>query len=166
MCSRKKRFVSWFTNSSCRCLYLFSGMRLVPQRMPAIVKVAETIVFKHLPLKELGLGEPNSVMLNEYPTGEAHVRHHADDEPLFHTRNATRYTLIVSLSLGARRMMEVKCGGSTHRFPLYNGRVVTMEGLSQQKATHAILPDPSCSRKRYNLTWRWIVSHTNSCHKI
>ena len=105
----------------------------------------------------------NSMLVNRYLNGNAHIPFHKDDHRLF------RKSTICSLSLGATRDFIVKIVQFTeehrrnieipdrpeYRFELESGDILLMGGVSAQKETvHSVPPAPECENIRYNLTLR------------
>jgi len=89
---------------------------------------------------------------------------HADDEDLFQA--TTDDALIISLSLGAPRIFEVRPKDDPRRvtrMELRDGDICTMEGLMQKNYEHRIPPQRNVNQGRINLTWRWIRSHQRGC---
>lgn len=106
---------------------------------------------------------PNSCNLYLYQDGGAGVALHADDEGLF--QGKARHICIVSLSLGAARLFEVRGqwpGAPIHRVMLENRDLLTMEGAAQQRYEHRV-PRSAATEPRINLTWRWLIRHHDRC---
>ena len=107
---------------------------------------------------------PNSCNLNLYEGGQDVVGWHADNEALF--GGAEEPILIISLSLGAERVFELKDKHSSQglfkRVRFGAGDLVLMDGRVQQHFLHRV-PRASAGGDRINLTWRWITHHSSSC---
>ncbi|CAJ1346785.1 unnamed protein product [Effrenium voratum] len=152
------RKTSWMTTAPCCCRYGYGGLRMEPEPMPPWVLEAMELC---MPLCGLSKEEwPNSCNLNLYEDGEHSVGWHSDDEALF--QGKFQDCRIISLSLGAPRIFELKTRGETHRLQLRSGDLCTMEGMLQKHYQHRVPKDRSTA-PRVNLTWRWIVWHERRC---
>jgi alkylated DNA repair dioxygenase AlkB len=132
-------------------VYKYSGQVWTPRPLPAA-------------LRELGgrLGkvageEFNCALATSYPTGEATVGYHADNEPVFGTN-----PVVASVSLGATRVF-----GVVHRsrakgenpapdltLELDDGALVIMRGTFQHEYLHALRPASARVGSRVNLSYR------------
>jgi hypothetical protein len=86
-----------------------------------------------------------------YQSGEDQMRFHCD-LPAYGCIEH-----IASLSLGAVRgcvLCRTEAAGDSHSIHLQPGRLIYMGPAAQQRYEHGLLPDPSCSEPRLNLTFR------------
>ena len=89
---------------------------------------------------------------------------HSDSEVLFQgTHHAIR---IVSLSLGDSRTFQVRGnrkGGPHVSQLLMDGDLCLMDGWFQKYFQHSVPKDFGAKEERFNLTWRWMRQHKESC---
>ncbi len=99
----------------------------------------------------------NCALATSYPTGEATVGYHADNEPVF-----GKNPVVASASLGATRVF-----GVVHRsrakgknptpdltLELDDGALVIMRGTFQREYLHALRPASARVGSRVNLSYR------------
>jgi len=94
----------------------------------------------------------NSVLLNQYRSGQDSIGFHADDEPGV-------APTIASVSLGAERVFELRPnrrGGGVRpvRIALAHGSLLVMSGDTQRNWKHGIRKTDETGM-RINLTFRW-----------
>jgi alkylated DNA repair dioxygenase AlkB len=150
-----RRANAWLADDPA-ALYRYSGQVWNPTAMPE-------------PLRHLGarLGsvageEFNCALATSYPTGEATVGYHADNEPVFGT-NPT----VASVSLGATRIFGVvhrsrakgKNPAPDLALELTDGTLVVIRGTFQHEYLHALCPASARVGARFNLSYRRCVVH-------
>jgi len=154
------RSAAWLTTSRCKCQYRYSGTKWPAQAMdPWFLELTDQVC------RACGIRErPNSCNANLYENGDEAVGWHTDDEHLF---NATKQdSLILSLSLGATRLFELKPNDDpddSSTLNLGDGDICTMEGLLQKHYCHRVPKERNARGSRINLTWRWVVNHDDEC---
>lgn len=100
----------------------------------------------------------NFVLINRYPSGNAGIGWHADDE-----RDIVPNSTIYSLSIGDPRrflLRVAKTGEQVLDVELPSGSLLTMEGSTQQHLEHSVPKTTAKAHQnqvRYNLTFRSIV---------
>jgi len=154
------RSAAWLTLEGCTCRYEYAGLEFDPLPMSRwFLDIMEIVC------RTCGLADrPNSCNANFYDNGSQSVGWHSDDEPLFDAVN--RDVLIVSLSLGATRTFELASKDKPTdiiKLPLEDGDLCTMEGLCQKHYRHRVPRQKSVDGPRINLTWRWVLRHSDSC---
>ncbi|CAE8643993.1 unnamed protein product, partial [Polarella glacialis] len=155
------RRTAWMVKPPCTCAYGYGGFCVQPTPFPDWM---EELMRECMPL--CGFPDsrtwPNSCNFNFYHDGHGSVGWHSDDEKLFQGRN--RDCLIISLSLGEARTFMLRCGSWEESLWLKGGDLCTMEGLTQKYYRHCAPKEfDSDMGPRINLTWRWIVAHTDDC---
>lgn len=98
----------------------------------------------------------NAVLANCYRDGRDAVNWHADDEP-----DLGLNPVIASLSLGATRAFSWRPRGApedaVRNLPLVSGTLLVMDAPFQGGHEHAVLPDPTVTAARINLTFRQVA---------
>lgn len=100
----------------------------------------------------------NFVLINRYPSGNAGIGWHADDE-----RDIALNSTIYSLSIGDTRrflLRDAKTGEQVLDVELPPGSLLSMEGSTQQYLEHSVPRTTAKAHQnqvRYNLTFRSIV---------
>ena len=103
--ARDKLTTGWYVKHPCKCRYCHSGMSVPAQEMDGTLMAIGTAIssiMADLDDENAEVMEFNSVNLNYYPSGEAALGWHADDEKLFEKEDGS--AVIASLSLGAARL--------------------------------------------------------------
>lgn len=154
------RSTAWMTSDGCTCSYAYGGLKIAATPMEAwFIDITEHVS------RTCGLkSRPDSCNANYYDDGNQTVGWHADDEPLFCA--TTHDSLIVSLSLGARRQFQLHPKDNPKAVTsilLEHGDLCTMEGLCQKHYRHRVPREVAVKGPRINLTWRWILRHESSC---
>eukprot|EP00929_Paragymnodinium_shiwhaense_P044499 TRINITY_DN22820_c0_g1_i1.p1 TRINITY_DN22820_c0_g1~~TRINITY_DN22820_c0_g1_i1.p1 ORF type:complete len:470 (+),score=96.10 TRINITY_DN22820_c0_g1_i1:660-2069(+) len=161
------RKTAWLVNGrNCRCEYRYGRIEVQPQLFPQwIIDLMQWI------MPCCGINDvaswPNSCNLNLYDEGNMSCGWHADDEDLFQGKH--KDTRIISLSLGAPRLFEVRLNWPDFENPsqcsvvLGDGDLCTMEGMLQKHAQHRVPREDHVRTARINLTWRWIEQHSPRC---
>lgn len=95
--------------------------------------------------------EFDHVLVNYYPTGNAALSWHADDEPMIDQTKP-----IASLSFGTKRLFKIRNNETRKIFEisLENGDLFVMQPGVQEKWKHCIMKDSSVTFPRINLTFR------------
>jgi len=110
---------------------------------------------------------PTCCNVNLYEDGAMSVGWHSDDERLF--QGKFQDIRILSLSLGVKRTFELRVNHPEERerpkraFPLGNGDLMTMEGMTQKHYNHRVPKEEVVEGPRINLTWRWVLKHAPRC---
>lgn len=179
------RKTAWYVWPPCGCKYDYADTHQEVLSEPEMSEALEDIsrhVFRACGVED---DPPNSVNLNFYPAGGG-VGFHSDDEPLFD--GLAREVAIISLSLSENggadglgsRWFEVRPKRAfgpqrcrPHAVELRHGDIMTMEGLFQLHYVHSAWPGDrddvleapgrTAYGERVNLTWRWIVAHSEGC---
>jgi alkylated DNA repair dioxygenase AlkB len=110
-----------------------------------------------------GVSPFNSVLVNRYANGKAHIKWHADDECCYgDAHNST----IGSVSFGAPRLFCLRRKVTDHRgqtqqllrrISLQSGSLLIMGGSTQAHWQHSLPPDETCGDvPRINLTFRHV----------
>jgi alkylated DNA repair dioxygenase AlkB len=93
---------------------------------------------------------------------------HADDELLFIDKHGN--TTVLSLSIGATRLFQLLRNDSLEDqakdIELEDGMFLEMSGKTQQFYQHQVPPSKLrglSGKTRYNMTFRWIHSHSATC---
>lgn len=142
------RLQCWMGDASS--VYSYSGIRLKPVAWSAPVLAIRSKI------KELCGLDFNSVLLNQYRSGQDSVAWHADDEP-----ELGPDPVIASVSLGASRTLQL-CPKNTSsravkaKIPMLNGSVLIMGKGLQNNWLHQVPKAKSVAEARINLTFRHI----------
>ena len=100
------RGCAWFVSEGCSCKYKYSGTTWQPTVWPDWLQSITNAVMRIVGPTARIKTKPNSCNVNLYANGLDSVGWHSDDEKLFQTK--TTKSLIVSLSLGATRLFQIK----------------------------------------------------------
>lgn len=147
------RLSAWYGDADAA--YGYSGIRLVPQPMPApLAGLRERL------RSALG-ADFNGVLVNLYRDGADSMGWHSDDE-----RELGAEPLIASLSLGAprrfllrhRRQREL----DTLRLELGHGSLLVMAGATQRCWRHSLPKTRRPVGPRVNLTFRRVLAAQNA----
>ncbi len=128
----------------CNCSYHYGRVVSPPNKLPpylAVLNEIVAIIFRQ---------DLNSINLNFYVGGTAHLGYHSDDE------NILDHRCIVSLSVGEARKFVIKNKISNVEIPITigSGDIVTMEGNMQRHYLHGAPPVKKGGGHRFNLTVR------------
>jgi alkylated DNA repair dioxygenase AlkB len=144
---RQPRLIAWHGDGDAR--YRYSGLALTPQPWtPALSALRQQV-------EALAGARFNSVLLNLYRDGRDHMGWHSDDE-----RELGPQPLIASLSLGARRMFQLRhrqrAELAIQSIELGDGSLLLMDGTTQAHWKHRIRRESRPCGERINLTFRRI----------
>ena len=151
---RLPRKACWLTMPGVALPYTYGGKTWRSHEMPPWFQAIMERVCQQCGVVDM----PNSCNANLYESGQDGVGWHADDEPLFCAKEQD--AMIISLSLGETRTFLYRLNDrpdDEHRLPLANGDLCIMEGLMQKYYKHAVGKQPTKTKSRINLTWRWII---------
>ena len=149
----------WITSPNCNCSYKYGNRHFKPSDPPEWLNQLTSRIMQICGLQEY---HSDGINCNFYEDGSLSLPEHADDEELFATQSG--YATVISLSLGSTRPFSFR-----HKFinrPSYislaTGDIAVMTGRMQDHYLHAI---PACNSlgPRWNLTWRFIMQHTEGC---
>ncbi len=148
----------WLATEPCACSCTYGGHSFKPHPVPDWLTSFWAVIAPLLPAVEGGR-PPNAISGNLYHGDSDSVGWHADNGPLFDATNA--HATIVSVSLGASRKFQVKCGqGTVRTVVLDSGDLLAMHGLVQKHFKHRVPPGTAgSSSPRVNLTLRWVKCH-------
>jgi alkylated DNA repair dioxygenase AlkB len=145
-----RRANAWLSDDP-GAVYRYSGQVWTPRPLPEALR--------HLGarLGEIVGAELNCALATSYPTGEATVGYHADNEAVF-----GRNPEIASVSLGATRVFQVvhrsRAKGKTPApdlsIELGDGGLVIMRGTFQHEHLHALRAASARVGARVNLSYR------------
>ncbi|CAE8636499.1 unnamed protein product [Polarella glacialis] len=166
------RSAAWFVGPGCTCAYEYNGTAWPATEMPGWLLEIQSSVWDVLNEGQEGksLELPNSCVANFYADGSQSVDYHADNEPLFD--GLAQDCRIISLSLGESRRFELRQRRGRSQDPsqreiiameLYNGDLITMEGMFQKHWDHRVPRQREVSGPRINFTWRTITRHGAGC---
>lgn len=134
--------------------YRYSGQQktAVPwtQQLWTLTQQIEAVLAQHGIYTEF-----NACLLNYYPSGEAGMGYHADNE-----KELGQRAIIASLSLGATRRFVFKHRHTKTKveLPLRSGQLIVMAGDTQQHWLHSLPKTKKIAEGRINLTFRRILS--------
>lgn len=143
------RLNAWFGDADCG--YAYSGYRLpLHPWLPALSALRRRL---HDELKV----DSNSVLVNQYRSGEDSVAWHSDDEP-----ELGRNPVIAAISLGAERRFSLRHRQKSLK-PLHlqlpSGSLLLMSGATQHYWHHCLPKMARIAEPRISLTFRQIRSH-------
>lgn len=141
------RLTAWFGSS-----YSYSGITLAPSRIPEMMASLMSATANQASF------EFNSVLTNCYQDGNDYMGWHRDNEREIDQRT------IASVSFGAARRFKIRHRKSkeTTNIELGNGDLLLMHNI-QEDFEHCLPKSARVKDKRYNLTFRRILSACELC---
>jgi hypothetical protein len=105
----------------------------------------------------------NSILIILYPTGQAYVDYHQDDE-----KEITKESSIVIVSLGATRKFGVQDlqRKQLKEIVLHTNSILVMKGDFQKYYYHSLLKDEAMNSPRISFTFRNISKSTTTTNNI
>ena len=143
-----KRKVAWYGDEGKS--YTYSGLTFYPNKWnEVLLEIKERI-------EEVSSTKFNSVLLNDYSSGEVGVGWHSDDE-----KELGRNPVIASVSFGAERdfFLKHKIDKDLNKITiaLKSGSLLIMLGSTQHYWNHSIPKRMKVKKRRINLTFRKII---------
>ena len=143
-----KRRIAWYADDGKS--YTYSGSTFFPSQWNNVLLQLKERVENYSEIKF------NSVLLNEYPSGEVGMGWHSDDEKELGTD-----PIIASLSFGANRdfIFKHKTDRSIENVKLHlkSGSLLLMLGSTQHYWKHSLPKRLKVKEPRINLTFRNII---------
>lgn len=143
-----KRRIAWYADDGKS--YTYSGSTFFPSQWNNVLLQLKERVENYSEIKF------NSVLLNEYPSGEVGMGWHSDDEKELGTD-----PIIASLSFGANRdfIFKHKTDKSIENVKLHlkSGSLLLMLGSTQHYWKHSLPKRLKVKEPRINLTFRNII---------
>jgi len=143
-----KRRIAWYGDEGKS--YTYSGLTVHPNKWNEVLLEIKQRVEKVSSTKF------NSVLLNEYKSGEVGMGWHSDDE-----KELGRNPVIASVSFGAERDFFLKNKSNKNLdkiiVNLKNGSLLFMLGSTQHHWNHSIPKRMKVKNERINLTFRKIL---------
>ena len=143
------RDVMYFGQHSYRYTGHTHEAREMPDPLKKVMNIAKTIV------PEENNSEFNSCLITRYKSGQNHIPHHRDDEPVIDPESS-----IMTVSFGAQRSMSFVNNDKTEseELVLEDRSVLVTSRFAQDFWKHGILPDESPD-ERISLTFRNIAPY-------
>ena len=140
-----KRRIAWYGDEDK--IYKYSGTTKVPLKWNKTLYLIKNIIENHINYSF------NSVLLNEYGSGQEGMGWHSDDE-----KELGPSPTIASLSLGASRDFYFRSNNdqSIVKLRLENGSLLIMQGETQHFWKHSLPKRLKLTEGRINLTFRKI----------
>ncbi len=140
-----KRRIAWYGDEDK--IYKYSGTTKVPLKWNKTLYLIKNIIENHINYSF------NSVLLNEYGSGQEGMGWHSDDE-----KELGPSPTIASLSLGASRDFYFRSNKdhSIVKLHLENGSLLIMQGETQHFWKHSLPKRLKLTEGRINLTFRKI----------
>jgi alkylated DNA repair dioxygenase AlkB len=137
------RLTAWYGDPDAT--YRYSGTLHVPRPWIAELSGVRDQLAAHTTTRF------NSVLLNQYRTGDDGMSWHSDDEP-----ELGEQPFIASVSLGATRTFQLRHrgDGAVVSVRLEHGSLLLMSGSLQHAWTHRIPKERASTGARVNLTFR------------
>ena len=155
------------TMDSCTCPYKYGGITVQAEAYPPWMHELSSLILNQCRANGWPEGEakPNCCNANLYEGGQHACGWHSDNEPLWGEGD----TIIISLSLGTPR--KFKCRMINRRLKeedpaplvLGDGDLCVMAGAFQRHLEHMVPFENSVEGVRINLTFRYLIQHTNQC---
>jgi len=143
-----KRNVAWYGDEGKS--YTYSGLTLYPNKWNEILLEIKTRI------EDVSSTKFNSVLLNDYSSGEVGMGWHSDDE-----KELGHNPVIASVSFGAERdfFLKHKTDKDLDKItiPLKSGSLLKMLGSTQHYWYHSIPKRMKVKKRRINLTFRKII---------
>lgn len=130
--------------------YRYSGQLKIATPWQDTVFHVKQLIEQHMATLGYGI-DFNACLLNYYPTGEAGMGYHADNE-----RELGEQPVIASLSLGVARKFVFKHRNTKAKIeiPLQSGQLIVMAGDTQKNWLHSLPKTKTTREGRINLTFR------------
>ena len=143
-----KRNVAWYGDEGKS--YTYSGLTVYPNKWNEILLEIKARI------EDVSSTKFNSVLLNDYSSGEVGMGWHSDDE-----KELGHNPVIASVSFGAERDFFLKHKTDKHldkiTIPLKSGSLLIMLGSTQHYWHHSIPKRMKVKKRRINLTFRKII---------
>jgi alkylated DNA repair dioxygenase AlkB len=143
------RLTAWYGDADA--VYKYSGVSNKPLPWTGELKEIRDALVRRTGVRF------NSVLLNQYRTGEDSLSWHADNEPELGVK-----PIIASVSLGAIRSFDLRhIDGAKISVDLEHGSLLLMSGDLQRYWRHRVPKERNVSSPRINLTFRVVDAKRN-----